>query len=110
MYCSAGVGASRSHRLAQHSGAFVTMSIVVVGAGAIGLLVAGRLAQAGEPAVLLARPGVAEAMVNFRLLPGELSEAAGELTPSLKIKRKKVAEQFAAEIESMYPPEGAMAL
>ena len=71
MYCSAGVGASRSHRLAQHSGAFVTMSIVVVGAGAIGLLVAGRLAQAGEPAVLLARPGVAEAIERGGLRVGQ---------------------------------------
>lgn len=38
------------------------MSIVVVGAGAIGLLVAGRLAQAGWRTLLLARPGVAAAI------------------------------------------------
>ncbi|HEU4322834.1 MAG TPA: 2-dehydropantoate 2-reductase [Roseiflexaceae bacterium] len=37
------------------------MTIVVVGAGAIGLLVAGRLAQTGRPTALLARPaGAAE--------------------------------------------------
>ncbi|GAB4193860.1 MAG: 2-dehydropantoate 2-reductase [Roseiflexaceae bacterium] len=35
------------------------MTIVVVGAGAIGLLVAGRLAQAGLPTALLARPNSA---------------------------------------------------
>lgn len=40
------------------------MGIVVVGAGAIGLLVAGRLAQAGAPVTLLARPGVAAALAQ----------------------------------------------
>lgn len=35
------------------------MAIVVVGAGAIGLLVAGRLSQASRPTVLLARPALA---------------------------------------------------
>lgn len=38
------------------------MTIVVVGAGAIGLLVAGRLAQSGQRTVLLARPAAAEAL------------------------------------------------
>ncbi|MEN9934951.1 MAG: hypothetical protein RLZZ387_1530 [Chloroflexota bacterium] len=37
------------------------MTIVVVGAGAIGLLVAGRLAHSGRRTVLLARPGAARA-------------------------------------------------
>lgn len=35
------------------------MTLVVVGAGAIGLLVAGRLAQSGRPVALLARPSSA---------------------------------------------------
>jgi 2-dehydropantoate 2-reductase len=43
------------------------MTIVVVGAGAIGLLTAGRLAQAGHRTVLLARPRVAAAMAQERL-------------------------------------------
>ena len=38
------------------------MSIVVVGAGAIGLLVAGRLAQSRQPIVLLARPAIGAAI------------------------------------------------
>jgi 2-dehydropantoate 2-reductase len=38
------------------------VTIVVVGAGAIGLLIAGRLAQAGRRVVLLARPGLADAL------------------------------------------------
>ena len=43
------------------------MSIVVVGAGAIGLLVAGRLAQSSMETVLLARPKVAAAIAQQRL-------------------------------------------
>lgn len=43
------------------------MAIVVVGAGAIGLLVAGQLADSGQPTILLARPGVAAAIQQHRL-------------------------------------------
>src|SRR5689334_384796 len=38
------------------------VAIVVVGAGAIGLLVAGRLARSGQHTVLLARPSIAAAI------------------------------------------------
>jgi 2-dehydropantoate 2-reductase len=43
------------------------VSIVVVGAGAIGLLVAGRLAQTPSETVLLARPATAAAIAQHRL-------------------------------------------
>lgn len=43
------------------------MAIVVFGAGAIGLLIAGRLAQAGQRTILLARPTVAAAIEQQRL-------------------------------------------
>jgi 2-dehydropantoate 2-reductase len=43
------------------------VSIVVVGAGAIGLLVAGRLAQSSVETVLLARPATAAAIAQQRL-------------------------------------------
>lgn len=43
------------------------MAIVVVGAGAIGLLVAGQLADSGQPTILLARPAVAAAIEQQRL-------------------------------------------
>src|SRR5262245_61669935 len=44
-----------------------SVAIVVVGAGAIGLLVAGRLAQASKETALLARPSVAAAIAQHRL-------------------------------------------
>jgi 2-dehydropantoate 2-reductase len=43
------------------------VAIVVVGAGAIGLLVAGQLADSGQPTILLARPVVAAAIEQQRL-------------------------------------------
>jgi long-chain acyl-CoA synthetase len=43
-----------------------------------------------------------EQVKKIVLLPAEFSIQGGELTPSLKIKRRVVAEQFKAEIENMY--------
>jgi len=43
------------------------VAIIVVGAGAIGLLVAGQLADSGQPTILLARPAVAAAIEQQRL-------------------------------------------
>jgi long-chain acyl-CoA synthetase len=43
-----------------------------------------------------------EQVKKIVLLPDEFTIQTGELTSSLKIKRKVVAEQFKAEIESMY--------
>lgn len=44
----------------------------------------------------------AESIRSFRVLQREFTEQDGELTPSLKIKRPKVAEHFADEIEQLY--------
>jgi long-chain acyl-CoA synthetase len=43
-----------------------------------------------------------EQVKKFTILPRNLSIEAGELTPTLKVKRKRVNESFAAEIEAMY--------
>jgi long-chain acyl-CoA synthetase len=43
-----------------------------------------------------------EQVKYFRILPGDFSPESGELTPSLKVKRKVVGQRHAAVIESMY--------
>ncbi len=40
---------------------------------------------------------------RFTILPRDLTLEDGELTPTLKVKRRAVAEHFAAEIEALYP-------
>jgi len=44
----------------------------------------------------------AESIRKFRILPVDFTEATGELTPTMKVKRKVVAEKFAADIEQIY--------
>jgi long-chain acyl-CoA synthetase len=44
----------------------------------------------------------AEAIRKFRILPVDFTEDTGELTPTLKVKRKVVAEKFASEIDALY--------
>jgi long-chain acyl-CoA synthetase len=44
----------------------------------------------------------AESIRKFVVLPVELSEASGHLTPKLSIKRHVIVEDFADVIESMY--------
>ena len=48
------------------------------------------------------RVGSWEAIKYFTLLPRAFTEEAGEITPTLKIKRKVVAHKYADEIDSMY--------
>ena len=48
----------------------------------------------------------AEAIRKFRILPVDFTVLTGELTPTLKVKRKVVAEKFAAEIEYLYSSAG----
>ncbi|PKQ28779.1 MAG: long-chain fatty acid--CoA ligase [Candidatus Anoxymicrobium japonicum] len=43
-----------------------------------------------------------ERVTKFTLLPEEMTEAAGLMTPTLKVKRREVETRFASEIESMY--------
>ncbi|WP_406071781.1 AMP-dependent synthetase/ligase [Micromonospora sp. NBC_01638] len=44
----------------------------------------------------------AEAIKVFRILPRDFTEATGELTPSLKVKRQVVQKTYAAEIADIY--------
>ncbi|MDG4814556.1 AMP-dependent synthetase/ligase [Micromonospora sp. WMMD956] len=44
----------------------------------------------------------AEAIKVFRILPRDFTEATGELTPSLKVKRQVVHSTYAAEIAEIY--------
>ena len=43
-----------------------------------------------------------EQVKKFTVLPRDLSVDHGELTPTLKIRRKQIRENWAAEIEAIY--------
>jgi long-chain acyl-CoA synthetase len=38
----------------------------------------------------------------FFLLPDEFTQPSGELTPTLKLKRKVIAQKYGAQLEKMY--------
>ncbi len=44
---------------------------------------------------------------RFTILPRELSEAEGEVTPSQKLKRKLIEQRYRAELDAMYPGPAA---
>jgi len=46
-----------------------------------------------------------EQIRKFRLLSSEWSQATGELTPSLKVKRRVIDEKYGTEIDTMYADE-----
>ncbi len=46
-----------------------------------------------------------ETIKRFRIVPEEWSLAGGELTPSLKLKRRIVNQQYAQDIAAFYPDE-----
>ncbi len=44
----------------------------------------------------------AESIRAFRIIPGDFTETSGHLTPSLKLKRAQIVEDFGDEIEALY--------
>ncbi len=46
-----------------------------------------------------------ERVKAFTLLPAPFAQESGELTPSLKVRRRVVAEKYAPQIEAMYPAD-----
>jgi long-chain acyl-CoA synthetase len=44
----------------------------------------------------------AESVRRFRILPAQLTEASGHLTPSMKLKRNVVLRDFAEDVEALY--------
>jgi long-chain acyl-CoA synthetase len=49
-----------------------------------------------------AKVGRVEQIKKFKILPQDLSQETGELTPTMKVKRNVVNEKFAGEIEKLY--------
>ncbi|MGI5456921.1 AMP-dependent synthetase/ligase [Streptomyces sp. CA-249302] len=73
------------------------------------LLNDGELRQVLQRAVdeankLVSRP---ESIRRFTILPVDFTEEAGHLTPSMKLKREAIGEEFASYVEQMYDIYGA---
>ena len=43
-----------------------------------------------------------EQVKKFEILPQDLSQEGGELTPTMKVKRNVVADKYAGEVEKLY--------
>jgi long-chain acyl-CoA synthetase len=48
----------------------------------------------------------AESVRRFRILGTDFTEASGQLTPTLKVRRDVVAKDFSADIEALYSRAG----
>ncbi|MGB9145837.1 MAG: long-chain fatty acid--CoA ligase, partial [Acidobacteriaceae bacterium] len=47
-----------------------------------------------------------ETIKRFRLVAGEWTIDSGELTPSMKLRRRVIAQKYASEIAEFYADEG----
>lgn len=86
------------------------MGIVVVGAGAIGMLVAGRLAGAGEQVTLLVRPHAVEALAGQGLIikAGDRSLAVKDVRPIADPADLNAPPELAILCVKGYDTEGAL--
>ena len=50
-----------------------------------------------------ARMARVEQIKRYQILPNDWEPGGDELTPTAKLKRKPIAEKYAAEIEQLYP-------
>jgi long-subunit acyl-CoA synthetase (AMP-forming) len=50
-----------------------------------------------------ARLSRVQAIKKFKVIPKEFTIESGELTPTMKVKRKVVAEKYKSEIDTLYP-------
>ena len=48
-----------------------------------------------------------ETIKNFAILPADFSEASGELTPSLKVKREVVRSRYGQIVDALYEKPGS---
>ena len=48
----------------------------------------------------------AESIRRFRILGTDFTEASGQLTPSVKIRRNVIAQDFSTDIEALYSLRG----
>jgi long-chain acyl-CoA synthetase len=46
----------------------------------------------------------AESIRHFRILDRDFTEAGGQLTPTLKLRRSVIIAEFADDIEGLYSP------
>jgi long-chain acyl-CoA synthetase len=56
---------------------------------------------------LVSRP---ESIRRFAVLPTDFTEAAGHLTPSMKLRRDRIMRDFAREVEGLYEGSGGLVL
>ena len=66
--------------------------------GEVGKLMAGEVAEVNDTLTHV------EAIKQFRVLERRLDQDEGELTPTLKVRRKAVADKYADVIDEMYRP------
>jgi long-chain acyl-CoA synthetase len=89
---------------AESLGQWITEAGIPVGTPMADLLHDDRLREEIQKAVNYANEAVsqAEAIKRFELLTTDFTEAGGELTPTLKLKRNVVMKEYAGAIDDLY--------